>query len=52
MTTKYDTYVCYQCEANEVSAPVGTVHPLCDECEKGFDSWFAQQMIQLEGRAT
>jgi hypothetical protein len=44
---KYDSEVCYQCEANEVSVPVGTVHPLCGECENEFDSWFSQQLIQL-----
>lgn len=49
--SKVELTTCYQCKA-ELVAPRGAVHPLCDECEKGFDSWFAQQLIQLEGRAT
>lgn len=49
--TTYDSFVCYQCEANEVSAPVGSVHVLCAECEDDFDRWFSAQLIQLDGRA-
>jgi hypothetical protein len=47
---KYDSFVCYQCEANEVSAPIGAVHPLCEPCEEDFDAWFSQQLIQLDER--
>jgi len=47
---KYDIFVCYQCEGNEVSAPIGTVHPLCELCESGFDDWFALQLAQIQGR--
>jgi hypothetical protein len=52
MTAKYDTYVCYKCEANEVSAPLGTVHPLCSVCYEEHEDWFAEQLLLLEGRAT
>jgi len=40
---------CYQCET-PIDAPTDAVHPLCDECEKRFDSWFSQQLIQLGGK--
>jgi hypothetical protein len=50
--TDYAVFVCYQCEANELSAPVGTVHPLCEECGNDFDDWFSKQLSQIEGRAS
>lgn len=30
---------CYKCEA-EITAPVGAVHPLCDNCDEDFQKWF------------
>lgn len=45
--TTYEPFVCYKCEANEVSAPSETVHPLCSECEKDFDTWFEKTLEEL-----
>jgi hypothetical protein len=43
----YENEVCYKCEANEVSVPVGTVHPLCDECSSEHDDWFTRQLANV-----
>ena len=34
---------CYKCDT-EIVAFVGQVHPLCEECESDFDSWFESQL--------
>jgi hypothetical protein len=46
---QYDSFVCYKCEANEVSAPVGTVHPQCEACQEDFDDWFTRQLTTMKG---
>lgn len=48
--TKYDTFVCYHCEANEVSAPEGSVHVLCPPCVEEHNSWFMQQLAVFNER--
>lgn len=32
---------CYKCDS-AVTAPVGVVHPLCDNCDDDFQKWFAE----------
>lgn len=43
LSSKIEITTCYQCEA-EISAYVGQVHPLCQDCENGFDDWFQTQL--------
>jgi hypothetical protein len=38
---------CYNCET-EITAPVGSVHPICSDCQTSFDEWFT---MALEGKA-
>lgn len=41
--TEFEMTKCYQCE-NDLLAPKSSVHPLCDDCEAGFDEWFNKQL--------
>jgi len=34
---------CYQCEKRFLGI-ASAVHPLCSECEVGFDEWFNKQL--------
>jgi hypothetical protein len=45
MTAKeiYEQTECYKCQS-EITAFIGQVHPLCDECQKDFDDWFEQEL--------
>jgi hypothetical protein len=45
MATKVITD-CYKCEA-ETEAIKGQVHPLCEDCELEFDSWFSSQLTMF-----
>jgi hypothetical protein len=47
---EYDSFVCYQCEANEVSAPVGSVHVLCEPCVEEHNDWFMRQLAMFKER--
>ena len=49
--SNYDTFVCYKCEANEVSAPEGSVHVLCPSCVEEHNSWFMQQLAVFNERS-
>ena len=42
-TTEFELTKCYKCEKN-LLAVVGSVHPLCDECDADFDEWFNKQL--------
>lgn len=34
---------CYKCE-KPIMAEEKIVHPLCEQCEMGFDHWFKKQL--------
>jgi len=34
---------CYKCD-KEITAEVGQVHPLCDNCDESFQAWFQKAL--------
>jgi len=43
MEIKMEITACYKCQ-DEIVAPEGAVHPLCEDCETSFDEWFAKAL--------
>ena len=41
--TNWEWMTCYHCE-KRILVVASAVHPLCDECEVGFDEWFNKQL--------
>jgi hypothetical protein len=39
---------CYKCEEPLNYDALDNVHPLCDECQDDFDSWFTSQIAMLD----
>ena len=49
--TKMEITACYKCD-DEIVAPEGAVHPLCEDCDDVFDDWFSKELSKLDGRAS
>lgn len=43
LSSEKEQTTCYQCDT-EIVANANAVHPLCDNCEQGFDDWFSKQL--------
>jgi hypothetical protein len=39
---------CYQCDTAIEVEDITTVHPLCEDCESEFDSWFESQLSAMK----
>jgi hypothetical protein len=39
---------CYKCDTEIEVISDRLVHPLCENCEEDFDSWFAKELDKIE----
>lgn len=39
----WEWMTCYKCD-KRILVNVSAVHPLCDECDANFESWFSKQL--------
>jgi len=42
-TTEFELTKCYKCDKN-LLAVIGSVHPLCDDCEDHFEKWLKGEL--------
>lgn len=47
LSNQKELTTCYKCD-DEIEAFVGQVHPLCDECQDDFDSWFEKEIRMFQ----
>lgn len=47
MSLTSELTTCYKCD-EEIETMVGTVHPLCDECDTDFLAWMDEQIRMID----